>query len=98
MRFSGGAISQAKGAFSNWWNNLIISPEPGLGKEVTSEGVAFAEEPKLCNEDLLDSCKVVATTNPEVLNSIKENIKVSSPELVAKESLGTHQPGQVHTV
>lgn len=95
----GGAISQAKGAFSNWWNNLVISPEPGLGKEVTSEGVAFAEEPKLCNEDLLDSCKVAATTNPEVLNSIKTSIQVSSPELKTKnESLGTHQSGQVHTV
>lgn len=24
----GGAISQAKGAFSNWWSNLLVSPEP----------------------------------------------------------------------
>lgn len=66
---------------------------------MTSEGVAFAEEPKLCNEDLLDSCKIAVTTNPEVLNSIKTSIQVSSPELKTKnESLGTHQSGQVHTV
>lgn len=24
----GGAISQAKGAFSNWWSHLLVSPEP----------------------------------------------------------------------
>lgn len=24
----GGAISQAKGAFSSWWSNLMVSPEP----------------------------------------------------------------------
>lgn len=24
----GGAISQAKGAFSSWWSNLLVSPEP----------------------------------------------------------------------
>lgn len=66
---------------------------------MTSEGVSFAEEPKLSNQDLLDSCKVATTSNPEVLNSIKGSMEVSSPELVAKkESLGTHQPGQVHTV
>ncbi|KAJ8984789.1 hypothetical protein NQ317_003703 [Molorchus minor] len=39
----GGALSQAKGAFSSWWSNFMVNPEPGhKGGEQGSEEVPSA--------------------------------------------------------
>ncbi|XP_025834433.1 uncharacterized protein LOC112905708 [Agrilus planipennis] len=38
-RAVGGALSQAKGAFSNWWSNLLVSPEIQKGTEATNESI-----------------------------------------------------------
>ncbi|KAF5307941.1 hypothetical protein FQR65_LT06508 [Abscondita terminalis] len=35
----GGALSQAKGAFSNWWSNLLVSPDVQKGMEATNENI-----------------------------------------------------------
>lgn len=44
LLWTGGALSQAKGAFSNWWSNLLVSPDPiQKGIDVineTDEGVS----------------------------------------------------------
>ncbi|XP_066261043.1 late secretory pathway protein AVL9 homolog [Euwallacea similis] len=72
----GGAISQAKGAFSSWWNNLV-SPEPGLPKEVTTDEVLFGEEPStnLYDQSAIESSNTGNTENsdnhrlPNTLNS-----------------------------
>ncbi|XP_076266193.1 late secretory pathway protein AVL9 homolog isoform X1 [Rhynchophorus ferrugineus] len=101
----GGAISQAKGAFSSWWSNLLVSPETGITKaaedvsvDVPSQ-IANVKEDGQGSEVLNDKCDV----SKEVIGSVENNAKFPSSEKVKSESdseclTKMHQPGQVHTV
>lgn len=79
----GGAISQAKGAFSSWWSNLLVSPEPvqkgveAITENGTTELVENGHDG--CTEQKLDD----GTKAPEV-NQI--------------ESVENHKTGEIHTV
>lgn len=103
----GGAISQAKGAFSSWWNNLLISPEPGM-KQPEAEEIPYAED--LTFTDAIDNSSTIGVeiNHTNIPNSIKDNgvtdsDKVSRDEQIScgdktVESHVKHQPGEVHTV
>lgn len=49
LNLLGGAISQAKGAFSNWWSNLLVSPEP-VQKGVEAVQEIDTEDDSLANK------------------------------------------------
>lgn len=86
----GGAISQAKGVFSNWWTNLLVSPEPIQKalealpdcdiEETTAEATI---EENIPNEII---SKNLSNGNLETID-----IEDALPDII-------HQPGEVHTV
>lgn len=98
MVFIGGAFSQAKGAFSNWWSNFMVSPEQGQKMpETATEAQATAAEttepspdiPKIVNYNGIDNHETeIATCNGDKLEVSSEEASPESP----------HQPGEVHTV
>ncbi|KAH1017839.1 late secretory pathway protein AVL9 homolog [Dendroctonus ponderosae] len=108
----GGALSQAKGAFSSWWSNLIVSPEPGLAKETGVEEIAAEPE-----EQSIAACEN-ATAIPSVPlpnNISKADVPSNTSELVephepqissikvgslidVQSQTSRHQPGEIHTV
>ncbi|KAL1495065.1 hypothetical protein ABEB36_010542 [Hypothenemus hampei] len=102
-RAVGGAISQAKGAFSSWWNNFLISPEPGMvkenGKEESGSSVLDINDAKLNDKKPQSSLVYIP-------NSIKANDNdQNTPENFDEHDINNrdasqeeHQPGQVHTV
>ncbi|KAJ8935962.1 hypothetical protein NQ314_012554 [Rhamnusium bicolor] len=96
----GGALSQAKGAFSSWWSNFLVSPEPGQkGPESTSDDVTYAEEAENnLTDDLANIPKSINNdkdkenlANGSVVKS-KENCDISGIESLSR------QPGEVYTV
>ncbi|XP_050304627.1 late secretory pathway protein AVL9 homolog [Anthonomus grandis grandis] len=105
----GGAISQAKGAFSSWWNNLLVSPEPGLTKENNEEEIVQAEEPlpavdctlrgnSLANGSLQQENVKNAIKSEENLSSIKEISNMNGQDLCLNGTSVEHKIGEVHTV
>lgn len=113
MAVLGGAFSQAKGAFSNWWSNLIVSPEPGLVKETEVEEIASEPE-----EHSISVCENARAANPSVPlpnNISKVGVSSNSSKLVdphespissikveshidVESRNSHHEPGQIHTV
>lgn len=92
----GGALSQAKGALSSWWNNFMVNPEQG-------QKVSEAQDTETHTNNLTDSL----TNIPSSINSDKENNEiepVSNGDLVTMEQNNSlnggdkHNPGEVHTV
>lgn len=93
--FSGGAISQAKGAFSSWWSNLLVSPETGQKGAENVDVVCSAEEVEQGDEtDATDIPK--STINEQVCNgSMKGNENCKIKDVAIEEN---HIPGEIHTV
>lgn len=93
----GGAFSQAKGAFSNWWSNFMVSPEQGqkMPETATEVQATTAETteplqdiPKIVNSNGIGNHETEDTCHGDKLEVLHEEI---CPE-------NSHQPGEVHTV
>lgn len=95
----GGALSQAKGAFSNWWSNLLVSPEIQKGVEALDEDICNEAIPDfVVNGDLVDDfSQTVSTNNSE---QIEKDLIISNNENnSANDSINAeHFPGAIHTV
>jgi hypothetical protein len=88
----GGAFSQAKGVFSNWWSNLLVSPEP-VQKALEAfpdNGMQIEESPNEQN--------IPKSINKNLSNGNidKSSFKEGGPECSLPNNI--HQPGEVHTV
>ncbi|KAG5888480.1 hypothetical protein JTB14_022108 [Gonioctena quinquepunctata] len=97
----GGALSQAKGAFSNWWSNFMVNPEQGQKVPDSQAEEALADN----STDNLDNI-------PKSISEDNENIKIENVNngIVVNEELSKvkgevydtpnndHTPGKVHTV
>ena len=60
-------MSQAKGAFSNWWSNLLVSPEPMPDSIDTADD---QEDDTTDNKLIKDDAKVIR--NGFIKGSIRE--------------------------
>ncbi|CAH0554963.1 unnamed protein product [Brassicogethes aeneus] len=90
----GGAISQAKGAFSSWWSNLMVNPDQnGKPENETdpSEIPSAKEAGELTTYVASDSTspKEVATVNGDLTTQHNDN---------QSEYSKSHEEGEVHTV
>lgn len=82
----GGAFSQAKGVFSNWWSNLLVSPEP-----VQKALEAFPDNDDSVNEENIPKSGNLSNGNIEKSSFSEGESECSLPNNI-------HQPGEVHTV
>lgn len=71
----GGAISQAKGALSSWWSNLLVSPEPGLEKPSDPNEILTAEE---AQSDFTEK-EHLSYVNTEYSNNATEKEQICIP-------------------
>lgn len=107
----GGALSQAKGAFSNWWSNLLISPDVQKGLEATNENINEEENCSNHIEESLDSLDVHLANGCVIQEDYEENINSSTSDsnnLVNKSFITNRQEtnieeetivtGRIHTV
>lgn len=93
----GGAISQAKGAFSSWWNNLLVSPE-----SIQKDGELLEEE----SSDLDNSKLEILNGDQKISNVVDNNENNSYDMIKTVDTTETkilnennfHKPGEVHTV
>nr|XP_008192776.1 PREDICTED: late secretory pathway protein AVL9 homolog isoform X1 [Tribolium castaneum] len=85
----GGALSQAKGVFSNWWSNLLVSPEPVQKALEAFPDNSMQVENSMENEE--DIPKNISNGNIEKNSFAEDGSECSLPNNI-------HQPGEVHTV
>lgn len=94
----GGAISQAKGAFSSWWSNLLVSPEPVLSKETEPNGLpdekpnaTLDETPENDKETILNENvgNMTEKDHTNIFNEIKHLTKDMDTFLVSDKVNGT---------
>nr|XP_023015382.1 late secretory pathway protein AVL9 homolog isoform X1 [Leptinotarsa decemlineata] len=92
----GGALNQAKGAFSNWWSNFMVGPEQG-------QKIPDSQAEEICSNDSTDSLVNI----PKSISKDKPNGKIENALVLNKEICkvngelhmdNDHQPGTVHTV
>lgn len=82
-------MSQAKGAFSSWWSNLLVSPETGQKGD---------------ENDIVCGAEAVQQNDSDIPKSINENlsngnIKTNDNCNVNKSPNNeNHLPGEIHTV
>lgn len=72
----GGALSQAKGAFSNWWSNLLVSPDVQKGLEATNENISQEEHSPNTIDDVeqsIDSLNMHLANGSIVHENYEEN-------------------------
>lgn len=98
--FIGGAFSQAKGAFSNWWNNFLVNPEQGQKvPETATEAQAASTETIDISSDIP---KTVTTNCIDSNHKLKgDTCDVDKSEISSEDSPSPgseHQPGEIHTV
>ncbi|KAI4461492.1 late secretory pathway protein avl9-related [Holotrichia oblita] len=99
----GGAFSQAKGVFSNWWSNLLVSPDP------VHKGVDTLNENRI--EENTDMKKANASENDDTISNNQDKNKnipngfivtdVTEKETNTGASQNRcvgHNPGEVHLV
>ncbi|XP_044263498.1 late secretory pathway protein AVL9 homolog [Tribolium madens] len=86
----GGAFSQAKGVFSNWWSNLLVSPEP-----VQKALEAFPDN-DMQVENSTENENIPKNVNLSNGNIEKNNFSDDGSECTLPNNI--HQPGEVHTV
>ncbi|CAG9760844.1 unnamed protein product [Ceutorhynchus assimilis] len=109
----GGAISQAKGAFSSWWNNLLVSPDPLMMKEPEAVGISYAEELQQCTDEPNINCSLAEevieslapVTNIETSENNHMNIDGTESSISNGKSDNDdesqkkrYRPGEIHTV
>lgn len=82
---TGGAISQAKGAFSNWWSNLLVSPDP------VQKGVDVINEGEEIDNNHLDNSNNAADVANDRLDECENGLDAGNMEVPP-------QSGQVHMV
>lgn len=106
IMYIGGAISHAKGAFSSWWSNLLVSPDP-ISKGI--EAVGESEPNSQTSEKDEDTCKnqkynIPNNTNNDNVASSKfsNNIDFANTDEASdskiKSEVKSHCSGEIHTV
>ena len=88
----GGAISQAKGVFSNWWSNLLVSPEP-----VQKALEAFPDNTMQIEDSTIDQ-NIPKSINKNLSNGNIDKSSFSEGGSECSLPNNIHQPGEVHTV
>lgn len=76
----GGAISQAKGALSSWWSNLLVSPDPvqkGVDCLIDNKNDTSA-----ITEDLNDTITVIDSDIEIKNNMVNEAYKIGEVNTV----------------
>ena len=68
----GGALSQAKGVFSNWWNNIVVSPEPGLTKQAETDEIYSTEEAHNSSTESRQTEESIPNESKKDVDSVKE--------------------------
>lgn len=82
---TGGALSQAKGAFSSWFSNLLVSPEP------VQKGVDVINDTEEVVNNQSDNSNSTDDASNHKLDECENGVDASNVEV-------SQQPGQVHLV
>ncbi|XP_044755831.1 late secretory pathway protein AVL9 homolog [Coccinella septempunctata] len=89
----GGAISQAKGAFSSWWNNLLVSPESIQKDSEETEDLDNSKFEIVNKEHKLSN---IVDSNENNRNGVIKTVDMTETKILNENDF--HHPGEVHTV